>query len=104
MARGDKIQGPQDRSADVAQLFRDFGRIREKVEKFTGERGDDKRPLSAVRRSEFKALASIGLQSGQVAAAPTQADFNALQKDVANIFQALQRISNVLGNADIPKV
>ena len=104
MARGDKIQGPQERPADIAQLFRDFSRIREKVEKFTGERGDAKLPLSAVRRSELAALASMGMMSAQVSAAPTATDYNALQKDVANIFQALQRISNILGNANIPKV
>jgi hypothetical protein len=39
-----------------------------------------------------------------VTASPTQADFNALQADVANLFDALSRISNLLGNASIPKV
>lgn len=86
------------------QTLKDFQRIREKVEKLTGERGDDTRPLSAVRRQELRALASNTLKSTQVAAAPTQAQFNALQADVALIFKALQRIANIDGTADIPKV
>lgn len=89
---------------DLASLTREFDRIKEKVEKFTGERGADLKPLSAVRRSELAALASLTLQSDQVASTPTAAQFNALQKDVAAIFDALKRISNVLGTADIPKV
>lgn len=86
------------------QNLKDFQRIREKVEKFTGERGDVTKPLSAVRRQELRALASNTLKSAQVSAAPTQADFNALQADVALIFKALQRIANIDGTADIPKV
>ena len=88
--------------ADQAQ--RDFERIKEKVEKLTGDRGDATKPLSAIRRTELRALASLTLRSKQVASAPTAAEHNALQTDVKNIFDALQRISNLLGNADIPKV
>lgn len=86
------------------RLQRDFDRIKEKVEKFTGERGDGLKPLSAIRRSELAALASLTLQSSQVSSTPTAAQYNALQKDVEAIFNTLKRISNVLGNADIPKV
>lgn len=89
---------------DLTSLVREFDRIKEKVEKFTGERGDAAKSLTAIRRTELRALASLTLQSGQVSAAPTAAQHNALQKDVKNIFDALQRISNLLGNADIPKV
>lgn len=89
---------------DNTQLQRDFDRIREKVEKLTGERGDVTKSLSAIRRSEFSPLASLTMKSAQAAAAPTQAEFNALQTDVKNIFDALKRISNLLGNAEIPKV
>ena len=88
----------------LARLQREFDRIKEKVEKFTGERGDKEKTLTAVRRGELRAFASMTMNSGIVTVAPTQADYNALQKDVANIYQALQRISNILGNADIPKV
>lgn len=100
--RGDAIQGRGKGNAN--QLQKDFDRIREKVEKFTGERGDAIKTLSAVRRSEFAALQSLGLQSSQVTGNVSVADFNALQKDVAAIFNALARISNVHGTADIPKV
>lgn len=80
---------------------RDIDRIRESLETLTGERGDTKKPKSAVRRSELAPLGSLTMKSAQVTAAPTQADFNNLQTDVKNIFDALKRISNVLGNANI---
>lgn len=82
----------------------DYAIIREKVQKLTGDRGDAKKPLSAVRRGELATLAGIGLQSGQVSGTPTAADFNALQKDVETIFKALARISNADGTATIPRV
>lgn len=105
MARGDSI--PLRGSPTVARttkLKRDVVRMREKVEKLTGERGDIEKSLSVIRRSELRPLASLTLMSTQVLAAPTMEEFNALQTDVANIFDALQRISNQLGNAVIPKV
>ena len=100
MARGDSIQT----QPNVTALARDFARVRESVEKLTAERGDATYPLSAIRRSELRALASMTLRSTQVTAAPTQAEHNALQADVNDIFDALARISNLLGNAVIPKV
>lgn len=103
MARGDAITGKSD-SAQLDQLLREFERIKEKVEKMTGERGDGQRTLSSVRRGELQVLASQELSSQQIASSPTQADYNALQADVAKIFNALARISNLLGNATIPKV
>lgn len=102
MARGDSL--PSRGQTQATQLSRDFERIREKVEKLTGERGDTAKTLSAVRRGELRALASLDMRSAQVTASPTAADFNALQADVANLFDALSRISNLLGNASIPKV
>ena len=102
MARGESLASrPPVQSYNSS---RDFERIQEKVEKLTGERGEPTKPLSAVRRVELRALASLTLQSAQVSAAPTQANFNALQADVAAIFNALSRISNALGNTTIPKV
>lgn len=84
---------------DFAQVQKEFERIKEKVEKLTGERGDSTKSLAAVRRSDLRTIASVKMLSTQVTAAPTQADFNALQRDVAAIFDALQRISNVNGPA-----
>lgn len=102
MARGEAITTRGVPERQQAQLQKDFERIREKVEKLTGERGDTTKSLSAIRRSELRALPA--LQSQQVTAAPTAAEFNALQADVAAIFSALARISNALGTASIPKV
>lgn len=104
MPRGDAIPKRGAGAGQAAQLFKDFDRIREKVEKLTGERGDATKSLSAVRRSELRTLASIKLTSEQVSGTPTAAQFNALQADVATIFDALARISNALGTASIPKV
>ncbi|MGL4297334.1 MAG: hypothetical protein ACRCTG_16620 [Aestuariivirga sp.] len=102
MARGEAITTRGVPERQQAQLQKDFERIREKVEKLTGERGDTTKSLSAVRRQELRTLPA--LQSQPVTAAPTAADFNALQADVAAIFAALARISNALGTASIPKV
>lgn len=104
MSRGDAIQGRGTGRNTDAQLPKDFERIREKVEKFTGERGDATKTLSAVRRGEFTALASMTMQSTQIGASPTADDFNALQADVKTIFELLQRMSNARGTAVIPKV
>lgn len=98
MARGELLQGPKPgKINDTYQLRREFDRIREKVEKLTGERGDDTRSMAAVRRADLRTLATVEMQSSQVSAAPTQADFNALQRDVAVIFLAIKRLANVLG-------
>ncbi len=91
---------PRDANDNAAA----FERIREKVEKLTGERGDASKSLAAVRRGELRTLASLDLKSKQITSTPTQADYNALQADVATIFNALLRISNALGNAKIPRV
>ena len=92
------------RDPNESQLQRDFARIREKVEKFTGERGDATKTLSAVRRGEFTVLAGMTMKSTQIGASPTADDYNALQADVATIFELLQRLSNARGTAVIPKV
>lgn len=104
MSRGDAIPGRGLDDRQQAQLLKDFDRIKEKVEKFTGERGDANKTLSAVRRGEFTALASMTMQSDQVSTTPTAAEFNALQADVKTIFEMLQRMSNARGTAVIPKV
>lgn len=104
MARGDSIIARGDPSAKYAQLHKEFSRIKETVEKLSGERGESTKPLSAIRRTELRALASIKPQASRITAAPTMADYNALQTDVANILAALSLISNALGNATIPNV
>lgn len=85
-----------------SQASRDLARLTEHLERLTGERGDARRSQSAVRRSELFPLASLQLRSRQITSAPTQADYNALQADVSAIFNALRRISNALGNTDLP--
>jgi ElaB/YqjD/DUF883 family membrane-anchored ribosome-binding protein len=87
----------------ATQAERDIQQLKETVEKLVGMRGDATKSQSAVRRSELRALASLTLASKQATAAPTQADYNALQSDVNNIFKTLQRISNILGNATLPE-
>lgn len=91
---------PRDANDNAAA----FERIREKVEKLTGERGDVSKSLAAVRRGELRTLASLSLKSKQISGSPSADDYNALQADVATIFNALSRISNALGTAKIPRV
>jgi len=81
-------------------MMREFQRVREKVELLTGDRGATKSPLASVRREDFVPIASLAssMQSAQVTSAPTAADFNALQKDVAALYGALVQVSNLLGN------
>jgi uncharacterized protein YlxW (UPF0749 family) len=93
--RGDTIQ--QRGRNDLPQIQKEFERVKEKVEILNGERGDSTKTFAAVRRSDFRTLARITQKSSQLAAAPTQADFNALQADVATILAALRRISNISG-------
>ncbi|HTN66400.1 MAG TPA: hypothetical protein VL051_09490 [Burkholderiaceae bacterium] len=88
MARGD---GVSRSSAPDARLGRDYGRVVERLEILTGERGAAGKPHSAVRRGELSTLAASP-QSRPVAAAPTQAEFNALQADVAAIYGALAKL------------
>ena len=87
----------------ATQAERDLMQLREMAEKLSGVRGDANKSQSAVRRSELYPLASLTMKSGQITASPTQAQYNALQTDVANIFKALQRISNILGNGSPPE-
>lgn len=87
----------------ATQADRDLQQLKETVERISGQRGDATKSASAVRRSELRPLASLTMRSKQITAAPTQADYNALQADVGNIFRALQRISNILGNATLPE-
>lgn len=94
--RGQNIPGPQAGANNgFEQIRKEFDRAKEKLEKLTGERGDANKSLAAVRRADLRTLATVELKSAQVSAAPTQADFNALQRDVATIFDALKRIANV---------
>lgn len=65
-----------------------FERVREQVQVLTGERVTAAK--SAVRRGELQAGV---MQSAQITAAPTQADYNRLQADVAAIFRMLAAIS-----------
>lgn len=73
----------------------DLRRMRESVEQLTGERG--KNP--SIRRNDLKPIASFGLKSSQVSAAPTAAQYNALQDDVKAIYDTLVRLSNLYGTS-----
>lgn len=75
----------------------------ERIEVLLGERGDAQKSRSAVRRIELQAIASLGMKSKQITAVPTMDEYNALQQDVANIFEAITLISNLYGNAKLPK-
>lgn len=106
MSRGEAIRRTgMAPDAQMAKMVRDFARIVERVEILTGERGGQNKPASALRRGELLPLASLasGMKSKQVTAAPTAADYNALQTDVAAIYGAIVQLSNLLGNAKLPR-
>jgi hypothetical protein len=84
--------------------LRQFERLREQVELMTGERGASNRAKTAVRRGELRPLASLTLKSSQISGTPTADDYNKLQEDVAAVYSAFVLISNLLGNAKIPKI
>lgn len=67
----------------------------EDLEILSGSRSKNAAPLAAVRRQDLDALLAIParLRSSQVGAAPSQADYNALQADVADLFKALSNVS-----------
>lgn len=85
----------------ATQAERDAQRIKDQVQVLVGERGDAKRPLSAVRRGELLTLAGRALLSSQVTAAPTMEQHNALQADVKALFDLIDRLSNRLGTAKL---
>lgn len=80
---------------DTKQLARDLARLTEKVDILAGDRGG--KAMTAVRRNDLQALASMTMKSKQISAAPTQADYNALQADVNTIMTALTRLSGLYG-------
>lgn len=66
---------------------------REKLDVLNGDRGDKSR--AAVRQAALRALvngAPVDLTSKQVSAAPTMAEYNALQADVQALYSALNAL------------
>lgn len=88
------------------EMMQQFMRLQEQVQIMTGERGGADKSRTFIRRGELRPLAGLSTQmkSKQITAAPTAADYNALQADVAAIYQAFVLISNTLGNAKIPTI
>jgi hypothetical protein len=62
----------------------------EKLQLLTGERGDKKK--AAIRRGDV-VLSDALMASKQIAAAPTAADYNALQADIARVWNLLLSIA-----------
>lgn len=61
----------------------DLRTVVERVQTMNGDRGAGDGSQRAVRRGDIGGVGVVTLTSAQVAAAPTQAEFNALQADVA---------------------
>lgn len=76
----------------------DLELLRERLETLYGVRSREAKPRQAVRIEDIQALQEIPetLASAQITAAPTQADYNALQDDIAAIHSLLLTIAQVL--------
>ena len=72
----------------------------EDLETLSGSRSKNAAPRAAVRRQDLDALLTTPsrLRSAQVGAVPTQAEYNALQADVADLFKVLTNVSASLRN------
>lgn len=70
------------------------------LEELDGSRSRAARKRAAVRIAAFDALLQLPtrIQSSQVTAAPTQAQHNALQGDVAAIHRALRAVADAIRN------
>jgi hypothetical protein len=62
----------------------------ERLQQLTGERGD--KTKAAIRRGDVS-LSSAPMKSKQITAAPTQADYNNLQADVARLWTLFSSIA-----------
>lgn len=63
----------------------------EKLQTLNGERGDKRR--AAVRRGDVATLSDVQMKSKQLTAAPTLADYNNLQADLARVWSLLLGIA-----------
>ena len=76
----------------------DMDRMHEGVQTLLGERSRVNKPKQAVRVCDLKDILEIPEHpvSVQVGAAPTQAEHNALQSDVAKLYGVLYAVSSIL--------
>lgn len=71
----------------------------EDLQVLAAKRGAKSTPQAAIRRADLTAVLpqpTTMLKSKQINAAPTQADYNNLQKDVSVIFAMLTQIAEAL--------
>lgn len=71
----------------------------EDLQVLAAKRGAKGYPQAAVRRADLTAVLpqpTTTFKSKQISAAPTQADYNNLQKDVATLFAMLTQIAEAL--------
>lgn len=88
------MQELQQRRNDPAKgVMTELLKMRDSVERMTGERGSDR----AVRVSDVSGVGKLQMKSKQIksfeATYPSKEEYNALQADVAAIFAALNKIA-----------
>lgn len=82
---------------DPAQAMRKYDRAVEHVQILVGERGPSDGSQMAVLRGDVMGGGQpADLQSTQITAAPTAADYNKLQADIAAIHSLLSAIYNTV--------
>jgi hypothetical protein len=103
--RGSAASDKSVESSVLRVLNTKFGLSERKVQQLEelaalrGRASDGSYPSAAVRRKDLATIGQMSaMTSQQVTAAPTQADFNALQADVAEIYQALVAITQAFSS------
>lgn len=80
---------------DIRQISAEFARTKQIVETLDGERGKDR----AIKQSDLRPLASYGMKSPETSSGNLAADYAALRKDVAKVYELLAKLSNLYGTA-----
>lgn len=78
----------------------ELGQLKEAVDVLTGRRPSN-RGSAAVLREDLTGILQLPLklQSSQLTAAPTMADYNRLQADIRALHAALSAVSSAIGAA-----
>jgi hypothetical protein len=76
--------------------MKDLARLTQIVEELNGERGSNR----VIRQNDLVPIAQYELKSAQLTGVSVSvSDYNALQKDVKALHDAMVRISNLYGTA-----
>ncbi len=97
LTRQNNGQSQQNYDRSISALRAELARMNEKLQILTGERGDQNKTKSAVRRTDISGVGNITMTATRaVGDPPTKAEFDALVDDVTAIYAVLNRIAGNL--------